>query len=160
MDVLTLKDAILSSNSRCFTVKFLKVDGTIRTMLAKVGIKRYTGKCRTYIRKGKKHPYTRNCLETIVVFDMESKSYKSLRINSILEYRCGFKVMKRDWVGIYMQPCGLKRGKVDYRALVVENTVETHTELLMGVCNHFGEKEVYKVRKDSEHFENYRLKVN
>lgn len=144
MSALAIKNAILSSNSRCFTVTFLKLDGTIRTMLAKVGVQRYKG-------KNKKRPYkaSKSCIR---VFDMESKSYKSLTIKNLLSYRCGSVIINRNWIGYYNKEVSNKRGVVELKAIVVENYVAAHTYKLLGVLNDDLEKDVIKVQNQSNNF--------
>lgn len=144
MSALAIKNAILSSNSRCFTVTFLKLDGTVRTMLAKVGVQRYKS-------KNKKRPYkaSKSCIR---VFDMESKSYKSLTTKNLLSYRCGNVVINRGWVGYYNKEVSNKRGVVELKAIVVENCVAAHTYKLLGILNEDLEKDVVKVHYKSINF--------
>ena len=88
INIEQLRSAIASTNSRMFVVRFTKQDGTERTMYAKTGIKRHLSK-----RPDKR--VLQNTNPNIVrVFDMESKSYKSFKLDSVLSFRCGQVILK------------------------------------------------------------------
>ena len=88
MNIEQLRSTINSTHSRMFVVSFIKQDGTTRTMYAKTGLKRYLSK----------HPNKRVLQNTnpniVRVFDMESKSYKSFKLDSVFEFRSGKVVLK------------------------------------------------------------------
>ena len=88
MNIEQLRSTIASTHSRMFVVRFIKQDGTERTMYAKTGIKRYLSK-----RPNKR--VLQNTNPNIVrVFDMESKTYKSFKLDSVFEFRSGKVVLK------------------------------------------------------------------
>ena len=83
-----LRKEINKTNASLFRVSFVKANGEHRTMYAKVGIKRFLSK-----RPNKK--VIKNTNQDIVrVFDMESKSYKSFKLDSVFEFRSGKVVLK------------------------------------------------------------------
>ena len=88
MNIEQLRSTIASTHSRMFVVRFIKQDGSERTMYAKTGIKRHLSK-----RPDKR--VLQNTNPNIVrVFDMESKSYKSFKLDSVLSFRCGQVILK------------------------------------------------------------------
>ena len=83
-----LRKEINKTNASLFRVSFVKANGENRTMYAKVGIKRYLSK-----RLNKR--VVKNVNQDIVrVFDMESKSYKSFKLDSVFEFCSGKVVLK------------------------------------------------------------------
>ena len=88
INIEQLRSTIASTHSRMFVVRFTKQDGSERVMYAKTGIKRYLSK-----RPDKR--VLQNTDPNIVrVFDMESKSYKSFKLESVTEFKCGQVVLK------------------------------------------------------------------
>ena len=88
MNIEQLRSTIASTNSRMFVVRFTKQDGSTRVMYCKTGIKRYLSK-----RPDKR--VLQNTNPNIVrVFDMESKSYKSFKLDSVFEFRSGRVILK------------------------------------------------------------------
>ena len=88
MNIEQLRSAITSTHSRMFVVRFIKQDGTERTMYAKTGIKRYISK------KPNKRKVSNVNNDIMRVFDCESKSYKSFKLDSVLSFRCGKVILK------------------------------------------------------------------
>ena len=83
-----LRKEINKTNASLFRVSFVKSNGEHRTMYAKVGIKRHLSK-----RPDKR--VLQNTNPNIVrVFDMESKSYKSFKLDSVFEFCSGKVVLK------------------------------------------------------------------
>ena len=83
-----LRKEINKTNASLFRVSFVKANGEHRTMYAKVGIKRFLSK-----KPNKK--VVKNANQDIVrVFDMESKSYKSFKLDSVFEFCSGKVVLK------------------------------------------------------------------
>ena len=83
-----LRKEINKTNASLFRVSFVKANGEHRTMYAKIGIKRHLSK-----RPNKR--VLQNTNPNIVrVFDMESKSYKSFKLDSVFEFRSGKVVLK------------------------------------------------------------------
>jgi len=88
MNIEQLRSTINSTHSRMFVVSFIKQDGTTRVMYAKTGIKRCLSK------KPNKRKVSNNNPNIVRVYDCQSKSYKSFKLNSVFEFRCGKVVLK------------------------------------------------------------------
>ena len=88
MNIELLRKEINKTNASLFRVSFVKANGENRTMYAKVGIKSFLSK----------HPNKRvvkNVNQDIVrVFDCQSKSYKSFKLDSVFEFCSGKVVLK------------------------------------------------------------------
>ena len=83
-----LRKEINKTNASLFRVSFVKANGENRTMYCKTKIKRHLSK-----KPNKK--FVKNANPNIVrVFDMESKSYKSFKLDSVFEFRSGKVVLK------------------------------------------------------------------
>ena len=83
-----LREEINKTNASLFRVSFVKANGENRTMYAKVGIKRFLSK-----RPDKR--IVKNVNQDIVrVFDCQSKSYKSFKLSSVIEFVGNNKVLK------------------------------------------------------------------
>ena len=83
-----LRNEINKTNASLFRVSFVKTNGENRTMYAKVGIKRFLSK------KPNKR-IVKNANQDIVrVFDCQSKSYKSFKLDSVFEFCSGKVVLK------------------------------------------------------------------
>lgn len=87
MNIQLLKQAIKKTNSTLFTVRFIKADGTERTMYCKTGVKRFLSK-----KPNKKVVKSNDNL--VRVFDAESKSYKCFKLDSVLEFKCKNVILK------------------------------------------------------------------
>ena len=88
MNIEQLRSTINSTHSRMFVVRFTKQDGSERTMYAKTGIKRYISK------KPNKRKVSNTNPNLVRVYDCESKSYKSFKLDSVVDFRCGRVVLK------------------------------------------------------------------
>ena len=88
MNTEQLRKEINKTNASLFRVSFVKANGENRTMYCKTKIKRYLSK----------RPNKRVLQDTnpniVRVFDMESKSYKSFKLDSVFEFRSGKVVLK------------------------------------------------------------------
>ena len=83
-----LRKEINKTNASLFRVSFVKANGENRTMYCKTKIKRHLSK-----RPDKR--VLKNTNPNIVrVFDMESKSYKSFKLDSVFEFCSGKVVLK------------------------------------------------------------------
>lgn len=72
-----LTDTILASEGRVFSAMYIKKDGTVRHITARLGVKKgITGKGMAF------DPYTKGYLP---VFDMQKKEYRMLNVNTVLE---------------------------------------------------------------------------
>lgn len=90
MNIEQLHSTIASTHSRMFVVRFIKQDGSERTMYAKTGIKRYISK------KHNKRKVSNVNNDIMRVFDCESKSYKSFKLSSVIEFRSGCVIFKKE----------------------------------------------------------------
>ena len=88
MNIEQLRSTINSTHSRMFVVSFIKQDGTIRTMYAKTGVKRCLSK------KPNKRKVVNNNPNIVRVYDCQSKSYKSFKLENVLEFKCGRVTLK------------------------------------------------------------------
>ena len=88
MNIEQLRSTIASTHSRMFVVRFTKQDGSTRVMYAKTGIKRYISK------KSNKRKVINTNPNLIRVYDCESKSYKSFKLESVTEFKCGQVILK------------------------------------------------------------------
>ena len=88
MNIEQLRSTINSTHSRMFVVRFTKQDGTERVMYAKTGVKRYLSK------KSNKRKVSNTNPNLVRVYDCESKSYKSFKLDSVLSFRCGKVILK------------------------------------------------------------------
>ena len=78
-----LRKEINKTNASLFRVSFVKANGEHRTMFCKTQIKRF-------LSKNPNKKVVKNANPNIVrVFDMESKSYKSFKLDSVFEFRSG-----------------------------------------------------------------------
>lgn len=88
LNIEQLRSTINSTHSRMFVVSFIKQDGSERTMYAKTGVKRCLSK------KPNKRKVQNTNTNIVRVYDCESKSYKSFKLDSVLEFRCGKVILK------------------------------------------------------------------
>ena len=90
MNTEQLRKEINKTNASLFRVAFVKANGEHRTMYCKTQIKRFLSK-----KPNKK--VVKNVNQDIVrVFDMESKSYKSFKLSSVIEFSCRNIVLKQE----------------------------------------------------------------
>ena len=82
MNKENLLKAIRTTNSRLFTVTFVKSNGEVRTMFAKTRVKRFLSK------KPNKRKVSNVNENLIHVFDVEKKAYRSFKLDSVIEFRC------------------------------------------------------------------------
>ena len=88
MNTEQLRKEINKTNASLFRVSFVKANGEHRTMYCKTQIKRFLSK-----RPNKR--VLQNTNPNIVrVFDMESKSYKSFKLDSVFEFRSKRIILK------------------------------------------------------------------
>ena len=88
MNIEQLRSTIASTHSRMFVVRFIKQDGTERTMYAKTGIKRHLSKNPNKRKVSNINP------NIVRVYDCKSKSYKSFKLETVLEFKCGKVILK------------------------------------------------------------------
>ena len=88
INIEQLRSTITSTNSRMFVVCFIKQDGTERTMYAKTGIKRHLSKNPNKRKVSNINP------NIVRVYDCESKSYKSFKLETVSEFKCNKVVLK------------------------------------------------------------------
>ena len=88
MNTEQLRSTINSTHSRMFEVRFTKQDGTTRVMYAKTGVKRYLSKNPNKRKVSSTNP------NIVRVYDCESKSYKSFKLETVSEFKCGKVILK------------------------------------------------------------------
>ena len=88
MNIEQLRSTINSTHSRMFVVRFTKQDGTERVMYAKTGVKRYLSK------KSNKRKVSNINPNIVRVYDCESKAYKSFKLDTVTEFKCGQVILK------------------------------------------------------------------
>ena len=88
MNIEQLRTAINSTHSKTFVVRFIKQDGTTRVMYAKTGVKRHLFKNPNKRKVSNTNP------NIIRVYDCESKSYKSFKLDSVVEFKCKNTILK------------------------------------------------------------------
>ena len=88
INIEQLRSAIASTHSRMFVVRFTKQDGSTRVMYCKTEIKRHLSK------KPNKRKVSNVNNDIVRVFDCETKSYKSFKLDSVLSFRCGKVILK------------------------------------------------------------------
>lgn len=71
-------------NGRIFNVTFTKTDGSLRKMNARLGVKKHTN--------GKGLRYNALDAGNLIVFSMNDKGYRTIKIKNILEIKCNGKV--------------------------------------------------------------------
>ena len=88
IDTEQLRKEINKTNASLFRVSFVKANGENRTMYAKIGIKRHLSK------KPNKRIVKNTNQDIVRVFDCQSKSYKSFKLSSVIEFVGNNKVLK------------------------------------------------------------------
>ena len=84
--------------NKFFTVKFYKKDGSLRTMNARLGVKKHL--------KGGKQTYNPDSFNYLIVFDIKKGGYRTINVNTITEilfkgskylFNEGKYITKNDW---------------------------------------------------------------
>ena len=88
INIEQLRSAIASTHSRMFVVRFIKQDLSTRVMYAKTGVKRHLSKNPNKRKVSNTNP------NIVRVYDCESKSYKSFKLESVTEFKCGQVILK------------------------------------------------------------------
>ena len=88
MNIEQLRSTIASTHSRMFVVRFIKQDGSTRVMYAKTGVKRHLSKNPNKRKVSNTNP------NIVRVYDCESKSYKSFKLETVSEFKCGKVILK------------------------------------------------------------------
>lgn len=88
MNIEQLRSTIASTHSRMFVVRFTKQDGSTRVMYAKTGVKRHLSKNPNKRKVSNTNP------NIVRVYDCESKSYKSFKLETVSEFKCGKVILK------------------------------------------------------------------
>ena len=70
---------------KIFKAKFVKKNGEVREMNCKLGVKKHL---KDGINVNNRNRY-------LTVYDMKSEGYRNINLNTILEIRCGNKLIKR-----------------------------------------------------------------
>ena len=74
-----MKEQILATNGKFFSVSFIKKDGTTRKMTARLGVKKNI--------KGIGMKYDPSERNLIVVFDVHKKAYRMINLLTILTFK-------------------------------------------------------------------------
>jgi hypothetical protein len=74
-----MRDQILATNGKFFSVSFVKKDGTKRKMTARLGVKKNI--------KGIGMKYDPSERNLIVVFDIHKKAYRMINLSTILTFK-------------------------------------------------------------------------
>jgi hypothetical protein len=81
IDKATAKQLIKDTKGKFFTVTFIKKDGTTRIMNARLGVKAYL--------RGGELPYNPEEKGLIPVYDVKTKDYRMININTITNLKIG-----------------------------------------------------------------------
>lgn len=74
-----MKEQILATNGKFFSVSFIKKDGTTRKMTARLGVKKNI--------KGIGMKYDPSEKNLIVVFDVHKKAYRMINLSTIFKFK-------------------------------------------------------------------------
>ena len=74
-----MRDQILATNGKFFSVSFIKKDGTERKMTARLGVKKDI--------KGIGMKYDPSERNLIVVFDIHKKAYRMINLSTIFKFK-------------------------------------------------------------------------
>lgn len=74
-----MKEQILATNGKFFSVSFIKKDGTTRKMTARLGVKKNI--------KGVGLKFNPSEKNLIVVFDVHKKAYRMINLSTILTFK-------------------------------------------------------------------------
>lgn len=74
-----MKEQILSTNGKIFGVTFIKKDGTVRNMTARLGVRKNL--------KGVGLSFNPDERNLIVVFDMRKKAYRMINLSTIISMK-------------------------------------------------------------------------
>lgn len=66
---------------KIFTVHFIKKDGTLRKMNARLGVKKHL--------KGGTKSFNDSDFNYLTVFDLKKKSYRTVNLNTVTKLTCG-----------------------------------------------------------------------
>ena len=75
-----LKSMIKNTNGKFFTCFFVKKDGTLRKMTARVGVKKGLAN-NGFVREEKDH--------LICVYDITAKGYRMINLDTLKSFKCG-----------------------------------------------------------------------
>ena len=81
IDKATAKQLIKDTKGKFFTVTFIKKDGTTRLMNARLGVKAYL--------RGGELPYNPEDKGLIPVYDVKTKDYRMINVNTITNLKIG-----------------------------------------------------------------------
>ena len=81
---MNVKDLIVNTQGKFFTVEFVKKDGTNRKMIARTGVKK------GLVGAGRSKPLADHL---VCVFDVQSKGYRTIDVNRVLAFKCGSAVL-------------------------------------------------------------------
>ena len=80
MDNNLLKSMIKNTNGKFFTCFFVKKDGTLRKMTARVGVKKGLAN-NGFVREEKEN--------LVRVYDITAKGYRTINLDTLKSFKCG-----------------------------------------------------------------------
>lgn len=82
MNIASRRKLLEKTNGKIFTVHFRKTDGTVRKMNCRLGVK-------VHLKGGKSS--VENYNKYIVVYDMQTKGYRTVNLETLIEAKIGGK---------------------------------------------------------------------
>jgi hypothetical protein len=83
-----IKQAIQANSGKIFTAKFVKKDGSIRTINARIGVS---------LGKERGKPTTANYPQYLTVYDMQKQAYRTLNLDTVIELRINKNAYRFDY---------------------------------------------------------------
>ena len=71
---------IKNTNGKVFACSFVKKDGTLRKMTARVGVKKWLSN-KGFVREEKEN--------LVCVYDMTAKGYRTINLDTLKSFKCG-----------------------------------------------------------------------
>jgi len=76
----------VGDNGKLFSVKFIKKNGTVRNMVARLGVKSQL--------KGKSMLYNPETLNNVIVFSMQDRAYRTINIDRLIKVKAFGEVIE------------------------------------------------------------------
>lgn len=83
MTTQDIRDTIVATKGKFFSISFIKSDGRVRHMTARTGVTKHL----TGIFGRRDANQSRD--DVITVWDSVEKGYRSIRLDRVLQFRCG-----------------------------------------------------------------------
>ena len=81
---MNVKDLIVNTQGKFFTVEFVKKDGSNRKMLARTGVKK------GLVGAGRSKLLADNL---VCVYDIQAKGYRTIDVSRVSSFKCGSAVL-------------------------------------------------------------------